>query len=139
MTKWNQIKSRIKAIDELRVFALPVRPIEAALAVRSERATVVVGKDGRIYSSEVSTTTFWTTTHRLERTIAGLIKLKLLTPEALAQHKEAAAADEAVRSRRWASDNVLENAERAGIKLTAAQARKLTAQSSAALHGGDDY
>ena len=138
MPKWNQIQSKVDAIDKLRIFALPPRPIDVAKAVRTNRTIVVVDKAGRVYSSEANVTMFWSTTRRLENTIDCLIKMKLLSAAAVRQHKEAAAVEEAAKSRRWASDSILENAERAGIKLTAAQARQLTAQSSSVHHAGDD-
>lgn len=126
--RWNQIQSRIDEIEKLRILPIPSTPIDIVQAARTDTTVVLIDKIGRIYSTQANGSTFWTTTNRLARTVDCLIKLKALSPQAVEQHKAAIAADEAERERRWSSARVLKDAATAGVKLTAAQARKLAAQ-----------
>jgi len=125
--KRQAINSKITQIESLRFYPLPVRPVAAARAVRSGRAYVVIGQDGRIYTSQADTGVYWTTIDRKADTIAALIKLNMLSAAAVAQHRAAEQEESKARSTKYAADAVLDNAEAAGITLTASQIKKLKA------------
>jgi hypothetical protein len=119
------INSKIDEIAQLRFHPLPVRPIAVERAVRSGETYVVIGKDGKIYTSEVARHVYWTTVDRKAETIACLIKLNMLSPRALAQHRAADQVEAKARAKKYAASVILDNADGAGIKLTATQIRKL--------------
>lgn len=128
MRKQNAISSKIADIAKLAFYPLPTVPTKVARAIRVEKVLVVIGENGRVYTSEIQDWTYWTRIERLSRTVAGLIKLGMLTDEAVAQHKAAVKTEAEATDRRRASLHILESIEAAGVKLTKAQLAKLEAQ-----------
>lgn len=129
--KRQAIHSKIADIESLRFYPLPVRPVAVVRAVRSGRAYVAIGKDGRIYTSQADAQVYWTTIDRKADTIACLIKLNMLSATAVAQHRAAEKAEAQARAKKYAAGAVIDNAEVAGITLTAGQLKKLKAAASA--------
>lgn len=124
--KYTRIVSKIESIEKLALYPLPTRPVKADRAVRYDRAFVVIGTDGKIYTSQVNTHVYWTRVNRVQDTVRCLIKLGMLSKAALDEHFAAEEAENEVRKKRYAREAILEYAKDAGIKLTAAQQRKLS-------------
>jgi hypothetical protein len=125
--KRQAIQSKIADIEQLRLYPFPVRPVAVARAVRTGRATVAIGKDGRIYTTQADAAVYWTTVDRKADTIACLVKLNMLSAKAVAQHRAAEQEETRARAIKYAADSVLDNAAVAGITLTKAQHKQLLA------------
>ena len=122
MPSANRIPSRIADLKDLLFYPIPVRPIrKVAALVRTDSAVVIVGADGRIYTSEAHAMFYWRTERQLRKTIACLIKIGMLTEQAIRQHREQEAADKLIQDQRWAARAVLDNIEPLGIKLNKTQ------------------
>lgn len=121
----NRIISKVESIDRLSFYPLPSRPVKAARAVKVGKAYVVIGENGRIYSSQVLTFTFWQRVERMDDTVQALIRLGMLTPQAVEQHKAAEVQERADRDRKYAAGSILDNIEAAGLTLTKVQLAKL--------------
>ena len=129
----NYIQSKVAEISRLTFYPLPGKPVKVAQAMKSGGALVVVGVNGRIYTSQANSRTYWSTLNRMSDTVEALVKFGMLSPQAIEQHKAAAKAESDAREMRYASSAILDNTDAAGIKLTKAQLAKLQAQASA--HG----
>lgn len=123
--KW--ISSQVLDIARLSFYPLPSRPTKIAKAMRVDNHYVMLGENGRIYTSQARNPTHWTTTQRMAPTIKALIAFGVLSEQAVKQHNDAQEAERLADRRRWAAASVLDNLEWSGIKLTAAQTKKLHA------------
>jgi hypothetical protein len=123
----NRIESKVEDIAKVFFYPLPTRPTNVARAMRSGRAHVVIDADGRVYTSEISQGRYWTPLTRVADTVNAMMKMGMLSKAAVEQHIAAHEQEKQARERRYASTSVMENAERAGIKLTKAQTAKLEA------------
>lgn len=124
--KHNRIISKIESIEKLAFYPLPTRPVKVARAVRYDRAFVVIGEDGRIYTNQANGHVYWTRANRMQDTVRCLIKLGMLSKSALDEHFAAEEAAEQARKKRYACEAIIEYAKDAGIKLTVAQQLKLS-------------
>lgn len=121
----NQIASKIADISKLSFHPLPTRPTKTVKAMRVQGAHVFIDDKGRIYTSQASNYSFWTTTKRFASTVKALIAMGVLTKEAIEQHDAAEAAEKTRQAKRWAASSVLENIEATGVKFTSRQISQL--------------
>lgn len=124
--KYNRIISKIESIEKLAFYPLPTRPVNVDRAVRYDRAFVVIGKDGKIYTNQVNGYVYWTRINRVQDTVRCLIKLGMLSKSAIDEHFAAEEAENIARKKRYACEAILEYAKDAGIKLSTAQHLKLS-------------
>jgi exosome complex RNA-binding protein Rrp4 len=125
MAKFNAINSKIADVAQLRFFPMPSKPTPAAKVMRFGETTVVIGVNGRIYTTQAQSHCCWQSSERMSHTVHTLITMRMLSPEAVAQHNAAEKDEKAARNARYAATNILDSVEAAGIKLTAAQLCKL--------------
>lgn len=124
--KYNRIISKIESIEKLAFYPLPTRPLNVARAVRYDRAFVVIGVDGRIYTNQANGHMYWTRVNRMQDTVRCLIKLGMLSKSAVDEHFAAEETADQARKKRYACEAILEYEKDAGIKLTVAQKQKLS-------------
>lgn len=120
MTKTNRINSKIDQISKLLFNPLPVKPTTVTKAVRTNDVIVLIDEKGRIYTSQASHRRYWVEIERFDSTVQGLIKMGLLTDNAVAEHKAAQKVEEEARTRHYAARELLEAAETLAITLPAA-------------------
>lgn len=122
--------SVVEHIDGLTVHEVPTQGLRDVHAIRVDRAIILVDKHGRIYSSQVQ----GRFSYRAEDCGAG-IRSTIIGAERLGVISEAAMKEDIAyrrqvdekRQREYAADNIVDCANRLGIKLTSAQKRKVDA------------
>ena len=122
------VDSTVPDLAKLRLYALPQRPIAVVRAVRFEKCFVQLDAKGRVYSSEVvGKPNYWTSVNRLPKTIECLIRLDVLSAEAIEQHRAAADVERKAQTRQYAANDLRTAADALGVPLSATQKRALRA------------
>lgn len=123
--------SNVPKIRDLRFYPIPNRPLKVQKAIRIDNVTIILGQDDRLYV-EGQLAGRYCFTHGnwpwLDGTMRALLKLGVLIQEEVDEHLEWNRLYSEFRDRRNAAERLLDNAETAGIKLTAYQRRKIEAQ-----------
>lgn len=127
MARTNRIQSKIDSLRTLEFHSIPSRPINIARAVRNEKCVVLIDAEGRVYTSQVSSSTYWRNDRQLRDTLNCLIKMGRLSEAAVAEHRAAREADELATKRKWAARHVLEGAMELGLVFNKTQQRMLDA------------
>ena len=123
------LRSKVPACDQLHVYPIPVKPIKAARAVRTNDTVVFVDDKGRIYSTGISNGFSFPKTYNRKShldTFACLGKLGVVSKEQAAEHKRIVEQESKAREDRCHADNILNSAERLGLNLTEAQKARLS-------------
>jgi hypothetical protein len=124
----SSIQSTVDDVEALRFHLMPSRKKVAMVAgVRVERTHVFVDAAGRVYSTQVLDSCYYTLGSNLDNTLEGCRILGLLTKEAVAKHLADSAAVRAKRDRIYAAEIIAEAVKTLGIKLTRAQAEAVEA------------
>jgi len=118
--------SPVAAICDLRFEPFPTKPRPIAKVVHVSGVTIGVTAQGVIYSSEVRKACHYSHDY-LHRTLAGCIKLGLLSEAALKEHKDYSDAQHRASMVRYHVGEVIDAAKPLGLKLTASQKAKLFA------------
>ena len=130
MTPHAIIHSKVESLENLWIAQVPVKPVNVTRAVRTGNTVVLLGEKGQIYATGIQTGISYSdgqASTKLQDTIAGLSKLGHITPQAAEQHRALNERLKLQREQRWAANSLTDAAHRLGIKLTAAQWRKLDA------------
>ena len=123
--------SKVDSVRKLMLYALPTKPTDVALIVRTENVTVAVSSAGRLYTSQVESRRPYMRGKGLTHTLTCLKKLGVLTEAAIKEHDKIEADDTAARQRKSSAHWILEEAGRAGLKLSPKQRAYLQEQSGA--------
>lgn len=124
----SRISSKVDAVEQLSFSELPSRKkVAITAAVRVNKATIFLGANGDVYSTQVKQRCFYTLSSGLDDTLAGCELLGLLSKEAVEKHKADVSGAEMKRCRRYAAESLIDSVETLGIKLTAAQEKILRA------------
>lgn len=119
------ICSKIESIDRLWFEPIPAKVTTVTKITRVDNITVALGANGKIYTNGVIDRCAYTQSHdgKLGRVLDGCIKLKVLSANAVRQHKEDSERRQAKRDRKWNVERFTEAAQALGIELTEDQAR----------------
>lgn len=127
----SSLMSRVPACA-IRIESIPTRPIiTVARVVRHEDVTVFLDDKGRIYSTGIKNGFAYTPGHGNSRnhvaTYQCLVKLGVISKADADEHERIANEISDRRSRKYAAEALVKNAEEVGLKLTAAQVKKIEA------------
>lgn len=117
------ICSKIESIDQLWFETIPAKASGVTKITRVDNIIVALGTNGKIYTNGVVDRVAYTGGHdgRLSLVLDGCIKLKILSANAVRQHKEASAKRQAKRERKWQIERFVEAAKALGIELSEEQ------------------
>ena len=127
----SRLNSKLDSINELRLEPLPGgKALKAVKVARIDTTIVALGENGTIYSNAVLSHFSYPVTHGREgmllgRVLDACIKLGVLSPKVVAEHKADAKARHDREVRKSAAETVLYYAKEAGVKLTAKQTAQL--------------
>lgn len=114
--------SPVAKIDEVWFYPIPTKPIQVEKAVRIDRTTIVLGKNGKLYHSRHSKCSYMVGDGELvQSTVKALVALGVITSKQAAQHMKAAIERSEARGKRYAADAFAADAKKLGVKLTKAQ------------------
>lgn len=114
--------SKIDSINKLVFEPITAKVIKSIKAVRVEGTTVVLGANGVVYVSGIKGRLAYPfTTRSLESALTACIKMGVLTPAAVEQHRAHQKARSLAREQMWSADSIVSNAKTLGLKLTKAQ------------------
>lgn len=121
------------------VHPIPTKPLAVDRVVRVNRTTVFLDTKGRIYSTRIQDgfafTTAWSDRQQFQDLYQALVKLGVISKEAVEAHlAEAKRIGDAIEAKH-AARAVLDNAARCGLKLDPAQRAKLELLSPEKKHG----
>ena len=110
---------------DIRVHPIPTRPIKVSKVVRTDRVTVFLDTNGRIYSTGIANGFAFTpgfgTSASHQATYQCLVKLGVIPAEDAKLHKQRAEEIDKRNQRKWAADKIVKDAKTLGLKLTPAQ------------------
>lgn len=122
--------SRVPACD-IRIEPIPARPIKVARVVRTDNVTVFLDDKGRIYSTGIRNgfayTPGWGDSSNHVATFQCLVKLGVISKADADEHERIAKEISDRRFRKYAAEALVKNAKEVGLKLTAAQIKKIEA------------
>ena len=128
------IISKIADIEKLRVYPIGSKPVRVVKLTAVGNTVVAVDANGKVYSNQIRGNTAYLPTFghndHIGRLLDGLAKMGALTAEAVKAHKDRAREHQEKSSRRYSAEAMREAATALGIKLTAAQDRKLAEHGS---------
>ena len=129
----SSICSKIESIDNLWFEPIPARATAVTKITRVSNITVALGANGKIYTNGVIDRVAYTGGHdgRLGAVLDGCIKLKVLSANAVRQHKEDSAKRQAKRDRKWNVERFTEAAKSLGIELSEDQIAKTQPEKTA--------
>lgn len=114
--------SPVSKIEELWFYPIPTKPIQVEKAVRIDRTTIVLGKNGKLYHSRHVKASFMIGNGELaQSTMKALVSLGVITGKQADQHMKAARDRSETRDKKYAADALAEGAKKLGVKLTNAQ------------------
>lgn len=122
------IHSAVDSIDALRVYPIPSKPLKDASAVRIDRTVVMVDKNGRVYSTQVTGRfSFHPGDNRetIRNTITGACRLGAISKKAMDEDLQLRQAAALKYDQQYAANRLVECAKTIGIKLTEAQLRRI--------------
>lgn len=125
----SSIGSKVEAVEQLFFRPIPSKPINVERVVRVGNTTTFVDTAGNVYSTGVDKNCHYAigrNSTALSNTLAGCIKLGLLTKEAVKKHEEYNALVHAKRLRKYSANALRINAFELGLKLTKAQEARIT-------------
>jgi hypothetical protein len=122
--------SRVPEIDHLFVDQVPTGKVtKMTKAIRVDKVVVMVGENGRLYSTHGTKFAYmpgkwpW-----LIPFMKAMVKLKVITKQQCDDHIQYCNDVDERRTKKWASERILENCETLGIKLNKQQMSKLLAK-----------
>lgn len=122
MSTAKAISTPVKAISELRFYPVPLRSTAVERASRVGDTVVMIGTNGRIYTSAVTQDgTYWLGLDRMEPVLLCLVKIGVLSEEAIAEAQAAINAREAREERHLHVAQLVRSADKLGITLTEQQ------------------
>lgn len=114
--------SPVPAIDAIWFYPVPTKPLQVEKAVRIDRTTIVLGKNGKLYHSRHSKCSYMLGDGDLPRaTMNALAALGVITKAQAEQHMQAAKKRTEDRDKRYAADSFAEAAAKLGVTLTKQQ------------------
>jgi exosome complex RNA-binding protein Rrp4 len=121
----SHICSKIESIDNLWLEPLPSKVTTVTKITKVDNIIVALGANGKIYTNGVVSHVAYTAGHegKLGAVLDGCIKLKVLSANAVRQHKEEAAKRQAKRDHKWNVERFTEAAKALGIALSEEQAK----------------
>jgi exosome complex RNA-binding protein Rrp4 len=125
----SHICSKIDSIDNLWFEPIPSKVTAVSKITRIDNITVALGTNGKIYTNGVVAHVAYTAGHdgKLGAVLDGCIKLKVLSANAVRQHKEDSAKRQARRDRKWNVERFTEAAKALGIDLSEDQLKLVEA------------
>lgn len=138
MTARSFFMSPIESIDNMKVSAIPSKPLKNVTAIRIDRTVVLIDEQGRLYSTQVQGSYSYTpsdNSESLRATITGAAKLGAISEKAMTEDLERRQAAARERSKAWAAQSIVDHANALGIKFTEAQRRRIDAATPAAKGG----
>lgn len=124
----SHIHSRVPACD-IYVHPIPTKPLAVDRVVRVNNTTVFLDTKGRIYSTRIQDgfafTTAWSDRQQFQDLYHALVKLGVISKEAVDAHLAEAKAIVDRQEAKFAAENVRKQAALCGLKLTKAQQAKL--------------
>jgi hypothetical protein len=128
MPSSSHLISNVKSCD-IRVHQIPSKSLKVAKAVREGNTTVFIDDKGKIYSTGIQNgfafTPSWSAREKFANTYKALVKLGVIPEADAAEHLRQAQEIAARQDRKWEVDAIKKNAEKLGLKFTAAQLKKL--------------
>jgi hypothetical protein len=126
------IWSPVDEVNKLVFHPLPAgRVLKVAKAVKVGRTHVFLDAEGRIYSTQVHNQRTYVLGSLLHDTIAGCIKLGVLSKDAVAKHTKACVEHQEREHRRFAAQELADAAKRLGVTLSTEQKRAVRAAQKA--------
>jgi hypothetical protein len=130
VTSRSRFMSIVQDVDNMRVSAIPSKPLKNVSAIRIDRTVVLVDQHGGIYSTQVQGNFAHLASDNsasIRNTITGAARLGAISKKAMEmdlQHRQ-----EQTRKvgREWAANQIIEHANTLGLRLTEAQRRRIEA------------
>ncbi len=123
-----RIKSNVKSLSRLLIHPIPVKPVLVNAAVRIEDTVVLVDLSGKVFSNKMTSRNYFGRGSKAPNLFKALVRLGLVTAADIKQHETEVEADLAARNRRSSSQWILDEAGRAGLKLSPKQRAQLQRQ-----------
>lgn len=123
----SSICSKIESIDNLWFEPFSAKPVACKKVVSVEGTIVALGENGKIYSNGVIARVAYMGGHdgKISRVLDGCLKLKVLSANAVKQHKDDCQKRQDARDKKWNIERLTEAAEKLGIALSPEQLEKL--------------
>lgn len=117
--------SPVKAVDRIWIEKMPSsKPIKVVRAVKVGRIVLMKSESGRLYSNDAPQVCYVVGDFNAHKDWFRALKaIGALTAKQVAEHKAACDRRDAEREKRYAADDLLSGAKRAGLMLTVAQQR----------------
>ena len=118
----SKLFSKIDEIQKLQFEPLRAKPVKVLKAVCQNGTTVVLGVDGAIYLTRITSRVYYQSTNRaLSDALDACIKMGVLTDKAVAEHRANEAANQVKKENSYCAKYIVGHAETLGIQFTKAQ------------------
>ena len=118
----SKLFSKIDEIQKLQFAPLRAKPVKVLKAVCQNGTTVVLGVDGAIYLTRITSRVYYQSTNRsLSDALDACIKMGVLTDKAVAEHRANEAAYQVKKENSYCAKYIVDHAETLGIQFTKAQ------------------
>ena len=124
----SSISSKIESIDRLWFEPITAKVIATKKITMVDNTIVALGEDGKIYTTGVISRVCYSmhgNDGRIGRVLDGCIKLKVLSSNAVRQHKENIQKLHEARDKKWNKEQLLDYANKLGVELTPEQLEQM--------------